>query len=31
MPKPSNVATEEFLNGEIRYRVPEQEDEETLD
>ncbi|GJM27611.1 MAG: hypothetical protein DHS20C17_02460 [Cyclobacteriaceae bacterium] len=31
MPKPSNVATEEFLNGEIRYRMPEEEGEETLD
>ena len=31
MPKPTAVATEEFLNEEIRYRVPEQEEEETLD
>ncbi len=31
MPKPTAVATEEFLNGEIRYRVPEEEQEETLD
>lgn len=32
MPKPSTVATEEFLNGEIRYRMPEedQEDENSL-
>lgn len=28
MPKPSNVATEEFLNNEIRYRIPEEEEEE---
>ena len=31
MPKPSTVATEEFLNGEIRYRMPELEQEEPLD
>ncbi len=31
MPKPSTVATEEFLNGEIRHRVPEPEEHETLD
>ena len=31
MPKPTAVATEEFLNEEIRYRVPEQEEEDTLD
>lgn len=28
MPKPSTVATEEFIDGEIRYRVPEEEQEE---
>ncbi len=28
MPKPSTVATEEFLNGEIRYRIPEEQVEE---
>ena len=31
MPKPSTVATEEFLNEEIRFRVPEEVEEETLD
>lgn len=31
MPKPTAVATEEFLEGEIRYRMPEKEEEETLD
>ena len=30
MPKPSTVATEEFLDGEIRYRVPEPETGEEL-
>jgi len=30
MPKPSTVATEEFLEGEIRYRVPEPETGEEL-
>ena len=29
MPKPTTVATEEFLDEEIRYRVPEEEEEET--
>jgi len=28
MPKPSTVATEEFLNGEIRHRMPKEEEEE---
>jgi DNA-directed RNA polymerase subunit K/omega len=31
MPKPTAVATDEFLNGEIRYRMPEQEEDELLD
>jgi DNA-directed RNA polymerase subunit K/omega len=31
MPKPTAVATEEFLNGEIRFRVPEEEQETSLD
>ena len=31
MPKPSTVATEEFLNEEIRYRVPEEVEEDSLD
>lgn len=31
LPKPSTIATEEFLEGEIRYRVPEQEEESTID
>lgn len=31
LPKPSALATEEFLEGEIRFRVPEQEEEETID
>ena len=30
MPKPSAVATEEFLDGEIRYRVPDLETGEDL-
>ena len=29
MPKPSTVATEEFLNDEIRYRIPEGDQDET--
>ena len=28
MPKPSTVATEEFMNGEIRHRMPETEEED---
>lgn len=31
LPKPSTIATEEFLEGEIRFRVPEQEEEATID
>ena len=31
MPKPTAVATEEFLNKEIRFRVPEEEEETSLD
>ena len=31
MPKPTTVATEEFLDQEIRFRIPEQEEEETID
>ncbi len=31
MPKPTTVATEEFLEKEIRFRLPEQEQEETID
>lgn len=31
MPKPTAVATDEFLNGEIRYRMPEREEDEILD
>ncbi len=31
MPKPTAVATEEFLNDEIRYRLPEQEEEQKVD
>lgn len=31
MPKPTAVATEEFLNEEIRFRVPEEEQETSLD
>lgn len=31
MPKPTAVATEEFLNEEIRFRVPEEEEERTLE
>lgn len=31
MPKPTAVATEEFLNEEIRFRMPEEEDETSLD
>ena len=31
MPKPTAVATEEFLNEEIRFRVPEEEEETSLD
>ena len=30
MPKPTAVATEEFLEGEIRYRMPQIEEEEPL-
>ena len=29
MPKPSTVATEEFLNKEIRFRVPEEVEEDS--
>jgi len=31
MPKPTSVATDEFLNGEIRYRMPKREEEDLLD
>ena len=31
MPKPTTIATEEFLDQEIRFRIPEQEEEETID
>ncbi len=31
MPKPSTIAIEEFLDQQIRYRVPEQEEEENID
>ena len=31
MPKPTTVATEEFREQEIRFRIPEQEEEETID
>jgi len=31
MPKPTTVAIEEFLNKQIRFRVPEQEEEENID
>ena len=31
MPKPTAVATEEFLNEEIRYRMPEEEEDTSLD
>lgn len=31
MPKPSTIAIEEFLDHQIRYRVPEQEEEENID
>ncbi len=31
LPKPSTIATEEFLEGEIRFRIPEQEEEATID
>lgn len=30
MPKPTTIATEEFLDEEIRFRVPEEEEEETI-
>jgi len=30
MPKPTTIATEEFVDEEIRFRVPEQEEEETI-
>ena len=30
MPKPTTIATEEFLEGEIRYRLPEQEEDESI-
>jgi len=30
MPKPTTIATEEFLEGEIRYRQPEQEEDESI-
>ena len=29
MPKPSTVATEEFMEDEIRYRIPEDNEEES--
>ena len=29
MPNPSTVATEEFLNDEIRFRIPEEDQEDT--
>ncbi len=31
MPKPTAVATEEFLNEEIRFRMPEEEEDTSLD
>jgi DNA-directed RNA polymerase subunit K/omega len=31
MPKPTTIAIEEFLDHQIRYRVPEQEEEENID
>lgn len=31
MPKPTTVAIEEFLDKQIRFRVPEQEEEENID
>lgn len=31
MPKPTTIAIEEFLDEQIRYRVPEQEEEENID
>lgn len=31
MPKPTTIAIEEFLDQQIRYRVPEQEEEENID
>lgn len=31
MPKPSTIAIEEFLDQQIRYRIPEQEEEENID
>lgn len=31
MPKPSTIAIEEFLDHQIRYRIPEQEEEENID
>lgn len=31
MPKPTTVAIEEFLDKQIRFRVPKQEEEENID
>lgn len=31
MPKPTTIAIEEFLDHQIRYRIPEQEEEENID
>jgi len=31
MPKPSTIAVEEFLNGELNFRLPEEEDESGSD